>query len=159
MAPRFVKMEPELFALIPLAEEFSLARATPLPLAEACAAPHVALGMLDGGLVLGAGGVLRLSATRGLAWLLPGLWMTRRHFAIAIARCRREIALLHASGMWRVECTVLHAHAARARFVQRMGFAHEGTMVMFGPDGADHDLFAALPATFCERRSLIERLT
>ena len=157
---RFVPMVPELFDLIPLSDEFRAAHLGHEPTAQAaaCTAPNRAQAMLDGGRVMGAAGVMEVWPGRGYAWLLPGLWMERRHFVLAVAECRRAMLALETAGMWRIECTVLSGQAARARFVERMGFVLEGTMRCFGPDGADHDLWARLPATHRERRSLIERM-
>jgi hypothetical protein len=157
MAVRFVEMVPELFWQIPLSGDFSAAKClTPAMMEAACNAPNVAMAMLDGGKVLGAGGVFWIAAGRGLAWMLPGDWMTRRDFALAAAECRRQLGWLLGDGLHRIECTVLTGHRARARFIKRLGFAFEGTMRRFTPDGVDHDLWAMTLDAPCEQRSLFE---
>jgi hypothetical protein len=161
MSVRFVPMTPELFGMIPLGDaalpEYHVARSADAQ-RIVCAAPNVALAMLDGGMVLGAAGVAQVWPGRGYAWLVGGAWMTRRDFVLAAYRCRDELAQLQAAGMWRVECTADSARPAYGHFVERLGFTLEGTMRGYGPDGSDHDLWALLPATMRERRSLVERL-
>lgn len=154
---RFVDMAPELFWQIPLSGDFSAAKfLTPALMEAACNPPHVAQAMLDGGRVLGAGGVFRLGDGRGLAWMLPGDWMTKRDYARAAAECRQKLSWLLGDGLHRIECTVLTNHAARARFAARVGFHHEGTMRRFARDGGDHDLWALVLDDEGEQRSLFE---
>lgn len=143
-AVRFVAMTPDLFAWLPPRSEFAIQGVLDVAAAQraVCAAPNVALAMLDGGRIMAAAGVVQIWPGRGTAWFQPGALMQQRHFGYALARCKRELIRLADDRMWRVECTVRTDNEAGLRWATRLGFTWEGTMTAYGPDKADHELLA-----------------
>jgi hypothetical protein len=142
---RFVKMEPELFALLELPahlhHDHEIARNEQAQ-RVVCAPPNFALAMFDGCDVMGAAGVMPVWPGRGIAWLYPSVHMGKRHYGHALARCERELRRMGDEGMHRIECTVRGAFPAGLRWAQRLHFTVEATMRHFAPNGEHHTLLA-----------------
>lgn len=138
---QFLPLIPAMFAALEPAPgfetDFSLAQRYAL-----CAEPNVTEGMFDGAELLAVGGVVQNWRGRGMAWLLPGRRMTAAHWRAAIRRCRARLRELQAGGYWRIEATALASAPRRVAFLERLGFEREGLLRGYGPDGADHQLYA-----------------
>lgn len=139
---RFVELTPELFIHMPVAEHLK-GVATLLGSKEAIEAATqagAALGLIEGGKIFGAGGVLPMWDGRGLCWFIPSLGMERRHYARALHRCRQELAAFQARGYVRLDCTVATELSAAIRWAERIGFVAECNMPRYGVDGRDHTM-------------------
>lgn len=104
----------------------------------------LAIAMLDGGYVIGAGGVVPLEwAGRALAWMLISVFTRPRHLLRAAAVVPAWLDTLQARPeLRRLEASAPAALERNCRFLERLGFAPEGLMRGYGPDGADHMRFA-----------------
>jgi hypothetical protein len=157
---RFVQMTLDLFPFLPLPPIFLGQNIAQSPEIQGvlCSRPHVTLAMIEGGKLIGVGGVAMVDGSpatgmlsplyagtgRAYAWMQPGAWMTRKHFGYALARCRLELERLGQAGARRVECTVRCGHRDRARWVERLGFRWEAKMHGYGPDRSDCNLYARI---------------
>lgn len=141
---RFVALTPELLAMIP-PREIEAAHAAKLaaPAAAALVCRH-GIAALDGGYVLGAGGVIPVDDSgRGLLWLMPGLFARPRHIVAAVPFAYAWLGRLIADGRFRrLEAT--SAHAPGCRLLAHLGFRCETPQPMrrYGLDGGDHWLFS-----------------
>ncbi|HWK44925.1 MAG TPA: hypothetical protein VNT30_09400 [Stellaceae bacterium] len=99
--------------------------------------------MLDGGYVVGAGGVGPIWPGRAVAWMLVGGWARPRHLAAAFPFVRDLLARLQVDPAYRrIECTVPTGFAGGALWACRLGFVPEGVMRGYGLHGEDHELYA-----------------
>lgn len=139
MSARFVQLDAAL--LVEVGAEWDLG-ISPDKLAPAALAHG--WGMIEGAEVLGAGGVVPLPiAGHGRAWLIATPAARRRHLALARRFAGRWFATLLEDGAFsRLEATVPVRFPAGCRFASGLGFALEGVMRHYGPDGADHHLLA-----------------
>lgn len=154
MTMRLVPLSPELLPFIAvdgrwrghagLSENPALARAACATAPWAPDGPPLAFALIDGGLVLAAAGVQPVWPGRGLAWMLPGRWMERRHWGRVLAASERQISVLLAGTFHRIECLVDPLNAAHHAWALRLGFDGEGLLRGVMPDGADHIMMARL---------------
>lgn len=93
---------------------------------------------LCSGEVVGCAGVVMLSAQRGHAWALVG----EAAPAVFVAVHRAVGAFLDGLALRRVETAVDSDFAAGHRWARMLGFAREGRMRGYTPDGRDADLYA-----------------
>lgn len=144
---RFVPLDPATLRLIPYAPaaaQFGADLARP-GIAEKLVEFGAGWIALDGGYLIGAGGVLMLEPQRGRLWLAPSIFARPRHFARALPFARRWLlGLLIHHQFRRIEATTPASFAAGCRFLKHLGFACEtpAPMRRFGADGSDHYLYA-----------------
>lgn len=101
--------------------------------------------MLEGGYVIGAGGIAPVWFGRAVVWLLPGENTEPRHLVVAYRFIRRWLdALQEFPAFRRIEAAVRFDFAEGHRFARGLGFRHEGLMRFWGPDGTSHHLYARL---------------
>jgi hypothetical protein len=139
-APRFVPLDAALFR-----EAIELVRpdlASPaLAMVDGAPPPPFNEGsgwaMIEGGYLLGAGGAVEVWPGRAVLWLLPSIFARRRHLAIAYRFARNWLAELDYR---RLEATA--TEPSGCLFLARLGFIREATLRAYGPDGADHALYA-----------------
>ncbi|MGD9614933.1 MAG: hypothetical protein AB7H90_02920 [Alphaproteobacteria bacterium] len=109
--------------------------------AEALSAdPGLSWAMREGVRIVMAAGVVPVWKGRGLAWLTHdgAEW---RHWLAAARWARHWFAILP---FRRIEATVLGGFDPGERWVEFLGFGHEGVMTAFGEDGADYHLYARI---------------
>lgn len=90
------------------------------------------------GEILGCGGVADLDAGRGLLWSFISD-AGRRHPHCLHRAARRFISSLDYR---RIEATCRGAKACR--WLEALGFQHEGTLRSWTPDGADFEIYARI---------------
>lgn len=145
MSARLVPLGPEHLAfLAPRPGDEWIARQFDNPaLVKAVTAPGASFAMIDGGYVLGAGGVLPQWQGRALAWLLAGRFARPRHLALAARVAIPWLERLQADPRFaRIEASTRCDRIAHCRFLEHLGFGLEGIMRRYGPDGSDHALYA-----------------
>lgn len=101
-----------------------------------------AFTMLDDGKSVMAAGVYILWPGVGEAWMHLSHWFYR-HVKTAYREVGEILAkiIIH-KGLWRVQCAIRADMAANLRFVEHLGFAPEGLMHRWGPDGKDYWLYS-----------------
>lgn len=103
--------------------------------------------VIEGGLVLGAGGVIPLWPGRAGAWMIAGADSKPHHLLLALRWLRGFLdELQHDTAYRRIECTVKDGFAPGMRWAAMLGFAREGLMPGYAPDGSAHHLFARMGA-------------
>ena len=93
-----------------------------------------AVTAFDGDRILICGGIARITADNGVCWALlsaqAGRHMTWLHFAV-----KRFLTI----NPWRrLEATVEENFKDGCRWVELLGFAYEGKMLKYGPNGENH---------------------
>lgn len=97
-----------------------------------------ALTLRHEGRILACAGVAEAGYGRGLMWSFLST-DSREH---AVLMHRAALRFLSTVRLRRIEATVVSGFDRGCRWLTRLGFQHEGTMRAFGPDGADHELYA-----------------
>mgnify|MGYP003149623582 CR=1 FL=1 len=111
-------------------------------------APHPAarhaVSVIRNGHLIGAGGIYPVWDGLGEAWVLPSEQVAR--YKKSFVRLIREgIDRMTAEFEFRRVQATARADAQTAqRFLEFLGFEREGLLRAYGPDGADHVLFAKL---------------
>jgi hypothetical protein len=148
---RFVALTPELLRILPLRDPRAAARMSPDYVA---AATQRGMGWaaLEGGYILGAGGLVSIWHGRAVAWMLPSIFARPRHFARAVRFARFWLdGMQRAPEFRRIECHVLNGFTAGVRVVARLGFVLETPpLEAWDQDGNDHLQFkrvAPAPST------------
>lgn len=122
---RLVPLEPDLLRMLPLRDP----RFEPLLDADyvaAACAPGMGFAALDGGYILGAGGLVPIWRGRALAWMLPGLFARPRHLLEAARFGRGWLDHKQLFPEFRrLECQVLAGFARGRHFVEALGFVQE----------------------------------
>ncbi len=138
---RFVGLTPELLRLLPLRDPRAAGWMSSDYIAAATV-PGMGFAALDGGYVLGAGGLVRFWHGRALAWMLPGRFAELRHIREAARFARRWLdGMQRAPEFRRIECHVLAGFRPGMRFVRELGFTAEATLEAWDADGNDHVQF------------------
>ncbi len=107
--------------------------------------PGIGEAMLEGGHLLGAGGITQHWIGRAEAWLMMSPDANRRQRLAALRRCQTKIATLQRDpGFRRIEMYVLADAPWGERFSSLMGFSQEGVARAWDPLGRDHHLFARI---------------
>ena len=135
----FVPLTPELYAFLPNVDPTVARVPSPLLFTHGWA-------MLEGGYVLGAGGIIPIWPGRGLGWMLFAPDTRRRPIALAARFARGFIAHLLEAGIFdRIEATALAAKTMNCRYLARLGLDEPPVRLRrYGPDGADHVLYARI---------------
>lgn len=142
----FVPFRPEHLALLRL----QAAQAYLQPLlarpdyAAALAGPYTWSGVVDGR-VIGCAGILAQWPGRAIAWALLSRELTARHFLHAHHKVAAVMKAAHRAGARRIETTVDAGFDAGHRWARALGFAPEGLMRAYSPEGRDHVLYARIP--------------
>lgn len=96
------------------------------------------------GEIIACGGVVILWRGVGEAWGLTTKHVDRyRIFYYKNTKLLIE-SIAQSFNLHRVQATVPVGHEPAARFIMRMGFAREGLLRKFGPDGSDFIMFGRL---------------
>ncbi len=99
---------------------------------------------LSRGRVIGCAGIQQIWPGRAHAWAVIGQMPPRAWPGITRA-CIFMLDAAHADGWRRIETTVLDDFPAGLRWIRRLGFVCENGVTpcrAWGPDGADHWMFA-----------------
>ena len=142
MSLRFVPLTSELLAWAAAEEADAGSRALLTPEVLAVYLPRppgYGEAMLGRGRVLAAGGLVPLWPERAIAWLMLSPHATVREKALALRRVQAGLAR---APFRRVEMQVRTTEPWCRRFAARLGFAEEGVMRAYDPDGRDYGLFA-----------------
>lgn len=111
--------------------------------AASLANPYAWAGLIDSR-VVGVGGVLPQWRGRAVAWALISEALTTHEFLRAHHKVASVLAAARRDGWRRIETTVDAGFDAGHRWVRALGFAPEGLMRAYSPEGRDHVLYAQL---------------
>lgn len=105
---------------------------------------HYSVSVIRNGHLLGAGGIFPIWDGVGEAWVLPAA-LVQKHKRMFVKLIRENMAqMTNEFNFRRVQATA-RADAPKARrFLEFLGFEREGFLRAYGPDGADHVLYAKL---------------
>lgn len=141
--PHMIPLDTTLLRLIPVHDE----SATTITMLRD---PHIAAtacvhgwAMLDGGYVVGAGGLIPMWPGRAIAWILPSRDARPRHF-VQLFRWAKGWLDEMQTQYRRIEASAVAGFGPGCRFLEHLGFRREGFMNEFAPDGADHILYARI---------------
>lgn len=145
MTMRIVRLTPELLDLV-------IAHQRDPEMAPFIDTPHYrgrvlsqsyAYALIDGGYVVGAGGIVAHWHGRAEGWWLMSVFARPRHLAF-FTRFTGEIALLAQQdpAFARLEMMVRASSTWRESFVRAIGFKWESTLRGWGPDGGDWVMYA-----------------
>lgn len=109
----------------------------------AMAGPHAWSGLRDGKIV-GCAGVVEQWAGRAICWALLGRDIRTGDFLRVHHKVTAVLGSVHREGTRRIETSVDAAFDAGHRWVRALGFAPEGLMRCYSPDGRDHVLYARI---------------
>lgn len=90
--------------------------------------------------VLGCGGVVHRSETRGEAWAVIDR-QARKHF---MTLTRIALSILGSSSLTRIEATASADRKENWHWLQLLGFEFEGIMKKYNPNGSDAALYARI---------------
>ncbi len=97
---------------------------------------------LDDDSILAIAGIAPMWKGVGTVWTLIsenarglGLTLTRNMLGFLVM-------LRDERGFWRLQATVERGDERARLWILRLGFAYEGTMVAYAPDGKTHDMYA-----------------
>lgn len=111
----------------------------------ALAGPDTWTGLIDAR-VVGCAGILPQWPGRAIAWALLTRELTARHFLRVHHKVLDVLLGAHRRGTRRIETTVDAGFDAGHRWARALGFAPEGLMRGYSPEGRDHVLYARLAA-------------
>ena len=144
---RFVRLTPELLDLVLLANrkldmegmgDTQAFRAYVLR-------QRVAIGIVDGGYVIGAGGLVQHWHGRVEGWWVMTRFATRRHLTQCTRHSTKIMDDLQTDPAYRrIEMTVRARHSWRHSFAESMGFKREATLSAWGPEGEDWEMYARI---------------
>lgn len=137
---RVVRFEAEHLALLELQDaQLSLSGVISEPgYAQSIAKAGQAFTALDGQTVILCAGLIEAWQGRAIAWALVSKHAGRHFFSIH----RAVDGFLKQTEYRRIEATVQADFPQAWRWIQMLGFKHEGLMRCYAPDGSDHHLFA-----------------
>lgn len=99
--------------------------------------------VVDGG-VAAAAGVCPFWDGAGLLWMRVGVLAGRYPFALARASRTFVRAAQESLRLRRLQATVAFGNAPARRFISWLGFAPEGILRSYGPEGGDYVMYARL---------------
>ncbi len=105
--------------------------------------PHAWSGAADGRIV-GCAGVLAQWPGRAICWALLSRDLRTHDFQRVHRKVTAVLARVHAEGTRRIETSVDAGFDAGHRWVRALGFAPEGLMRAYSPEGRDHLLYARI---------------
>jgi hypothetical protein len=144
---RIVPLTPEVLMLALACmrgDELTLALHTEAWARKIIAPPSIAYAVLEGGYILGAGGLFQHWPGRGDMWMVVTRFARRRHLALGTRFARRVVDAAQAYADWRrVEVCLPLMAPWRKSFARALGFAGAGQLQeAWGPDGAAYVLYA-----------------
>lgn len=78
----------------------------------------------------------------GVVWTLLSKQSKENGFALSLG-CSRFIRSMYIErGYWRLQATIIRGDEVARLWIVKLGFVYEGTMVAYGPDLKDHDMYA-----------------
>lgn len=100
--------------------------------------PGVKLACLDGGKVLGVGGMTADGPNRGTLWMLcvPG-W--ERNIKEIVRTVRKIVSR---TTFTRVQADIIESNLQARNFIEHLGFKHEGTRLSYGRNGENMMMYA-----------------
>lgn len=98
-------------------------------------------GELDGRVIGCAGFAMRWQG-RASAWFILGRDVPRVAWVGIHRAVRERIAQLPALGIWRLEAETAQGFVSGARWLEMLGFEHEGLARGYGPGGEDFRRYA-----------------
>ena len=106
--------------------------------------PAMAYSMIDDGHLIASSGIYEIWDGVGEAWLLPSTRLLEkpRKAVKAVRSFLHEIS--ERENFRRVQATVHSDFTRGKRFLEWLGFENEGTLRNYGPDGADHIIYARI---------------
>lgn len=98
-------------------------------------------GLVEGE-IMGCAGVCLLWRGVGAAWLVTGPLVPQ--YPLAFHRAIRDglQTVMESLHVWRLQADIHQGHEVSQRWVRRLGFAYEGILHKYGPDGADYVRYA-----------------
>lgn len=96
------------------------------------------------GQIIGCCGLLLLWPGVAEAWLVTGELCNQYRLSFHRAVKRGLAQVCRDLGLWRLQAAVHKEHYVSRLWVERLGFAFEGFMPRYGPDGADYVRFGRL---------------
>tara|TARA_Y100000310_G_scaffold74344_1_gene70458 strand:- start:218 stop:667 length:450 start_codon:yes stop_codon:yes gene_type:complete len=103
-----------------------------------------AFSLLTKGHLIAAGGIFPIWDGFGEAWFIPSN-LIKAHKRQVIEQLREHVERLsREDGYRRLQATARTDFAVGQRFLEFLGFEREGRLRKYGPDGADHYLYARL---------------
>jgi hypothetical protein len=107
--------------------------------------PGLGVAAIDGGVLVGAGGLAPVWRGRAEAWLLVSRIAERRSVVAALRLARDWLdAMQREPPFRRVEIFVRWKEPWRESFAAALGFALEGRLARWGADGEDHAIYARI---------------
>jgi len=105
-------------------------------------ARHPGITLLADGQVVACGGVVIIWPGVGEAWMRTSHLLGR--YPVATLRLTRQFldASVSSLKLRRLQCTVRCGYAPAIKWAERLGFASEGVLRGFGPDGEDYIMFS-----------------
>lgn len=102
----------------------------------------VGYSLIRGEEVLGYGGVIRKWNGVGEVWIVTSNELRQRPLLL-IRHTKRIIQMIFAGGNFhRLEMHVVSENVTLKRWAESLGFTFEGTMLKYGPDAKNHDLYS-----------------
>lgn len=105
-------------------------------------ARHPGIALLADGEVVACGGVVIIWPGVGEAWMRTSPLLER--YPVASLRLTKQFLNTAANclKLRRMQCTVRKGYAPAIKWAERLGFASEGVLRGFGPDGEDYIMFS-----------------
>jgi len=144
---RFVRLTPELLDQVFLYNRRldAVELFNPASFKDRVLRQEIAVAAIDGGFVIGAGGLVIHWPGRAEGWWLMTSFANRRHLARCTHYSRRQLDRLITNPVYRrVEMIVKASHPWRETFAEALGFEREARMTSWCPDGLDWDLYARI---------------
>lgn len=131
------------YHVTPLTPDSPVLMGLPLEMTRAYFSPgSVAYCLWDNNEPVFAGGVVNLLWDRGEAWILPNSWF-KANWRACYRVLRGMLGVAATEGRFkRIQATC--ATTVSALLFQHLGFAYEGTMQHFGPNGEDCLMYARI---------------
>lgn len=92
--------------------------------------------------IIWCGGIVVLWPGVAEAWAVPSVAVNQYPLMLHRAVSKMLAVLKETMHLRRVQCSVVHGFKTSRKWVKRLGFAFEGKMKNYGPDGATHYRFA-----------------
>ena len=100
--------------------------------------------VIRNGHLLGSGGIFPVWDGLGEAWVIPSR-LVQKHKKMFVKLIRENMARMTDEFQFRRLQATARADAPKSRrFLEFLGFEREGLLKAYGPDGADHVLFAKI---------------
>lgn len=98
--------------------------------------------LIDNGHLIVAGGIFEIWPGMGEAWLIPSDKIDNYKLKMIKTLRRHMDKIIAEDNLVRLQASVREDFPVAHRFIEFMGFKREGLMTNYGPDGANHILYA-----------------